>query len=317
MNETNLLQQYFPLIRKREEFLAFCSGAIGMKMLYDGVFKENFNPEVHPERLESLLAEVLGRSVRIKAVLPNDGPRLGIESALIYTDIIVELEDGSFANVEIQKIGLAFPGERSACYSADHLLRQYKKLRNQLGKQFTYKHKKSVYTIVFFERSAKEMHAFEETWIHHFSQKSDSGLEMNLLQEYYFVSLDIFKKSMENKGIQTKLEAWLSFLSFDEPERIIDLINIYPEFKDMYQEIYRLCLNTEKVLEVCSMELRELDRNTVLYMMDEMQEQIEELGVTLAQKSEALAQKDAELELRDQRIRELEALLLEKNRQQI
>ncbi len=41
-------------------------------------------------------------------------------------DIVVELEDGSIANVEAQKIGYAFPGQRSACYSADLLLRQYK-----------------------------------------------------------------------------------------------------------------------------------------------------------------------------------------------
>ena len=36
-------------------------------------------------------------------------------------------EDGGLADIEIQKIGYAFPGERSACYSADLLLRQYKK----------------------------------------------------------------------------------------------------------------------------------------------------------------------------------------------
>ena len=41
----------------------------------------------------------------------------------------MELEDGSLANIEIQKIGYAFPGQRGACYSADLLLRQYKRVR--------------------------------------------------------------------------------------------------------------------------------------------------------------------------------------------
>lgn len=36
-------------------------------------------------------------------------------------DIVVELEDGSIADVEVQKVGYAFPGERMACYSADML----------------------------------------------------------------------------------------------------------------------------------------------------------------------------------------------------
>ena len=46
----------------------------------------------------------------------------------------------------------------------------------------------------------------------------------------------------------------------------------YPEFQKMYREIYELCLNVEKVMEMFSKELQELDRNTVQYMIDEMQE---------------------------------------------
>ena len=57
--------------------------------------------------------------MRIVDVLPNDGTRLADESTLLITDMVVQLEDGSIANLEIQKIGYYFPGERSACYSAD------------------------------------------------------------------------------------------------------------------------------------------------------------------------------------------------------
>ncbi len=76
---------------------------------------------------------------------------------------------------------------------------------------------------------------------------------------------------MGNKPIETELEAWLVFLSFDEPEWIIKLITEYPKFKAMYQQLYEMCLNMEKVLSVYSKELAELDQNTVLYMSDEMQ----------------------------------------------
>ena len=51
--------------------------------------------------------------------------------SLLVTDIVVEFEDGGLADIEIQKIGYAFPGERSACYSADLLLRQYKRVREK------------------------------------------------------------------------------------------------------------------------------------------------------------------------------------------
>ena len=65
------------------------------------------------------------------------------------------------------------------------------------------------------------------------------------------------------------------FFSTDEPERIEELLRGYPEFGKLYEEIYELCLHTEKVMEMFSKELRELDRNTVQYMIDEMQEEID------------------------------------------
>ncbi|MCI8382371.1 MAG: hypothetical protein HFI07_11375 [Lachnospiraceae bacterium] len=57
--------------------------------------------------------------------------RIADETSLLITDIVVELEDGSIANVEMQKIGYLFPGQRCACYSADLLLRQYKRVRGK------------------------------------------------------------------------------------------------------------------------------------------------------------------------------------------
>jgi len=112
---------------QREEFLAFTSGARGIKMLYDSFFKEIMNPEYTPERLGDFLSLLLEKRVKILSVLPNDSTRLADESSLLIMDIVVELEDGSIANVEVQKIGYLFPGQRSSCYSADLLLREVQK----------------------------------------------------------------------------------------------------------------------------------------------------------------------------------------------
>ena len=68
-------------------------------------------------------------------------------------------------------------------YSSDLLLRQYKRIRLELGKAFTYKEIQKVYTIVLFEKSSAAFHKFsDEIYIHHFEQKSDTGMEMDLLQ---------------------------------------------------------------------------------------------------------------------------------------
>ncbi|MDD6070424.1 MAG: hypothetical protein PUC12_06360, partial [Clostridiales bacterium] len=73
---------------------------------------------------------------------------------------------------------------------------------------------------------------------------------------------------MQNKGVTGKLEAWLTFFCADEPEYIVELITAYPEFKLLYEDVYRLCLNTEKVMEMFSEELRMLDVNTTQFMID-------------------------------------------------
>jgi chromosome segregation ATPase len=82
---------------------------------------------------------------------------------------------------------------------------------------------------------------------------------------------------MHNKPIASRIEAWLTFFSSEKPEDVLKLIEAYPEFKPMYEEVYALCKNTERVIDMFSEELYELDKNTVKFMMDEMQEEIDGL----------------------------------------
>ena len=75
--------------------------------------------------------------------------------------------------------------------------------------------------------------------------------------------------------IENRLEAWLAFLCMDEPEDIIAIIEKYPDFKDMYEQVYDVCRNLEEVMGMFSKELLELDRNTVQLMIDEMAKELE------------------------------------------
>lgn len=51
----------------------------------------------------------------------------------------------------------------------------------------------------------------------------------------------------------------------------MELSNKYPEFTTMYEHVYNICQNMEKMMGMYSEELKILDQNTVRYMVDQMQ----------------------------------------------
>ena len=107
---------------------------------------------------------------------------------------------------------------------------------------------------------------------------------------------------LHNKGITSELDAWLTFLGCDEPDYIVDLITRYPEFKPMYADLYDMCLNIERVMNMFSKELAILDRNTVKYMIDELQEQLDAVNDTITEKDNAIAEKDNAIAEKDSTI---------------
>ncbi|SFC87469.1 PD-(D/E)XK nuclease family transposase, partial [Butyrivibrio sp. YAB3001] len=223
--------------------------------------------------------------------------------------------DHTIANIEVQKIGYKFAGERASCYSADLLLRQYKRLKDQAKEHFSYKDIAPVYTIVFFENSFSSFNDYPDTYIHRFSTTSDTGIHLNMLQNYIFIPIDIFLQKLhnENEGINCELDAWLTFLGCDEPEYIIKLIEKYPYFRTLYEDLYDICLNVERVINMYSKELAELDRNTVKYMIDELQEELDSANEELANKDATIAKKDAAIADKDAAIADKDATIADKD----
>ena len=104
-------------------------------------------------------------------------------------------------------------------------------------------------------------------------------------------------------------------MSSDEPEDIVRLITDYPEFKMIYDEVYNLCLNVEKVMEMFSKELKELDQNTVQLMIDEMQEDLKQKGKELDLINQKLGEKNQELDEKNQELNEKNQELNEKSQE--
>ena len=279
----------------KNRFLGFMEGTKTLPLTYDPFFKKLFNPDIYPERLSSLISSIIGTRVTVQCILSNEDSMLP-STSLLLLDILVQLEDGSIANVEIQKIPYAFPGERMSCYSSDLMLRQYTRVKSLKGSSFIYKDLKTVYTIVMFENSPNECKETQaaDIYLHHGKTVFDTGIELKLLQEFYVVALDVFKESKYAKDIN-ELNAWLSLLTAQSVDDLAALVSDYPWMEAICKDMSEYMYDPEEVITMFSEALRMLDENTVHYMIDELQKERDEAVAALSEKDAALSEKDAEI----------------------
>ena len=104
-------------------------------------------------------------------------------------------------------------------------------------------YKRQVYTIVLIQQSPSEFHRFPDQYLHYSRQTFNTGLELDLLQEYLLIPLDIFRKNHHN--ISSKLDAWLMFIASDQPRDIREVFHFRyhkKELVSMFSEALRICL---------------------------------------------------------------------------
>ena len=291
----------------KSRFLEFMEGKKSLPLTYDPFFKKLFNPDIYPERVSRLISSIIGTKVTVKCILSNEDSMLPATSLLLL-DIIVQLEDGSIANVEIQKIPYTFPGERMSYYSADLLLRQYTRVKGEKGSTFTYQDLKTVYTIVMFENSPKECNdpGLSDIYLPHGKAAFDTGIDFHLLQEYYVVALDVFRKSKYSKDIN-ELNAWLSLLTATTLDDLAVLISDYPWMETICMDMSEYLYHPEEVVTMFSEALRKLDENTVNYMIDELKKERDEAVTALSEKDAVVSKMSATIAERDAEVSEMSA----------
>jgi len=278
---------------EQQKVLSFLQGNCGLPILYDNFFKKIMDPVSHPKRLERFLSAILSQSIHIHSVLPREGSKLADSGSLVIMDILVELSDGSLIDVEMQKIGYAFPGERSSCYISDLIMRQYNRVKSEAKSTFSFKQLKPVYLIVLMENSSNEFRKVTPHYIHRQTTSFDSGASVHILGNIIYISLDTFHSVVQN--INTELEAWLTFLSSDQPTDMIRLVSSYPQFKQYYEDIIAFRQNPKELIFMFSEALAIMDRNTVKYMCEEQKKEIATLTEELAKKDSVIASLQAEL----------------------
>lgn len=99
---------------------------------------------------------------------------------------------------------------------------------------------------------------------------------------HFSISLDPFRSVVQN--IDTEQKAWLSFLTADDPDEIVQLVNAYPEFLPCYRDIISFRRRSKELITTFSDALREMDRNTKVYMVEQLAKEVQEKDHALAEK---------------------------------
>ncbi|MDD3339528.1 MAG: hypothetical protein PHS82_11815 [Lachnospiraceae bacterium] len=137
-----------------------------------------------------------------------------------------------------------------------------------------------------------------EDYYHYGKQEFDTGIDINMLQEYIYIPLDIFLDNFhKNTHNEIKeLDAWLCFLSSDNLEDMLRILEAYPDFIALYREIMEFQAKPEELIGMFSEALEIMDRNTTRYMIEEQAKEIEEQKKTLTEKDKTLEKQMKEIE---------------------
>ena len=101
------------------------------------------------------------------------------------------------------------------------------------------------------------------------------GIQLHLLDNIYYIALDTFRSLSQN--IRTEQDAWLKFLTEDDPDEIVHFVNDFPEFLPCYHDLIEFRHNPKEMIFLFSEALKKMDRNTERYMVEELNKKVNNL----------------------------------------
>lgn len=180
-----------------------------------------------------------------------------------------------------------------------------------------YSDMKKVYTIILYEKTGADFKnpLLHGAYIHHGKTRFNTELTLELLQEYFLIALDVFCQNgyTDDKNLDTRetidsnmndLEGWLSILTAETIADVERVIRRYPWSETIFREMSTYVNKPEEVIHMFSEALKIADKNTVKYMIEELQDKLQQTEDELqqAENKQKLAEENQkqESELRKQ-----------------
>ena len=120
--------------------------------------------------------------------------------------------------------------------------------------------------------------------------------KLEMLDEYFLIALDVFKKIPYAEDNKSDLHAWLSLLTTENLTDAERNMRHYPWLEPIYQEIALLRHSPEEVIGMWSEALRILDENSLKYYVEELKDELDKEKMRIQEKDAEIAALKAELE---------------------
>ena len=152
---------------------------------------------------------------------------------------------------------------------------------------------------------------------------------MKLLSECWLIALDVFKENLYTENVEVnRKNGWLTLFASRTAQEAEEAVIRYPWLEEIYQEMASYRERPEEVFGMYSAVLKEFDDNTVKYMIEEQQKEIdeqqkeiveqqkeiEEQQKEIVEQQKVIKQTKEELNQKDKIIAELQAQLLRQNK---
>ena len=181
---------------------------------------------------------------------------------------------------------------------------------------------RKVHTIILFEDSNKSLISDMDKalYFHVGKTKFNTGIKIELLQDFVLVSLDTFRKyrysdikegrteitdydydssQYDDELVTEKMKRnrlkYLSLFVAETPQEIDKLVETFPDLESVRQDINEYLERPGEVLSMFSEALRILDRNTAELMVDRMKDEIVDLREQNDELKASSDKKDAEI----------------------
>lgn len=282
----------------KKQILEIEAGERVPNLLSDTVFKTIFDPDTQGSRLSDLLSCILGKKVKVLHSLNREGLHDSLYSKGIILDLVVQFEDRSVGHVEIQRYGVRMPPQRAVSYSAELIRRQYAVGKEMSKKEIDYSVVMPVYSIIIMEDSTEEF-SHSSYYHHSFSQRSNTDVDIDLLQHYDYICMDKFKQQKPHTA--GELERWLEFLSIHEAEEMIHFLCKNKSFQPLYECAIMMTKDREGLMDMIYDLFAEEDivaslnkTNESLFRMEK--ERLEKEMLSLSDQKSKLESQNSELE---------------------